>query len=326
MRGRFIARVAPLAAAAIAAVSPGIAAGEGHDEGPGSAELAAYCSFERPAALFGAGNPLDSVLLAGRAGQREPSGMAATAPEEVPLDRQGKSGSGAIATIPVYFHVFTDGKTGNLSDAQIQNQIAVLNAGFSGREGGYSTGFSFVLAGVQRINDPDAFYKLDMNTTVERRAKAATHVGDASTLNVWTTNGPSYLGFATFPSSYRERPELDGIVLDYNSLKGGAYGRSYSLAKTGTHEVGHWLGLYHTFQGACNANGDYVADTPKMSIPTNGCPEGKDTCDAPGLDPIRNYMDYSFDSCYNQFTSGQGSRMRDQWLYYRAGGGTTVGS
>jgi hypothetical protein len=215
--------------------------------------------------------------------------------------------------------VFTDGAEGRLSQSTLQKQISVLNKTYSG------TGFSFVLVGSDTTDNATWFRKLDLGTSVERDAKAATRQGDAATLNIWTTDGPSYLGFATFPSDYKTAPQLDGIVIDYKSFPGGSYGSDYSLGKTATHETGHWLGLLHTFQGACNDKGDYVDDTPAMSIPTRGCPEGKDTCSEPGFDPIHNYMDYSYDSCYDQFTVGQSMRMQQQWLFFRADGGTSVG-
>jgi hypothetical protein len=225
----------------------------------------------------------------------------------------------------VRFHVFTNGTVGRLSEQVLREQVTVLDTGFGGREGGVDTGFDFSYAGVDYTDNSTWFSDLDPGTPVERAAKAATHTGDARTLNVWTTDGPSYLGFATFPSWYKRSSQLDGVVLDYKSFPGGVYGSDFSLGKTATHEVGHWLGLLHTFQGGCNAKGDYVDDTPAELTPTSGCPAGKDTCSAPGDDPVHNYMDYSFDSCYNQFTAGQSKRMVDQWSFFRASGGFTTG-
>jgi hypothetical protein len=258
---------------------------------------------------------------AARGGQREPSGWT-----NPPIDEAPATGhKGFKATVPVYFHVFTDGAAGNLTSAQIQQQINILNTDYAGFEGGAYTGFAFKLAGVERLNNPNWFYNLTPGSSVERDAKAATHVGDAHVLNIWTTNGPGYLGFATFPSWYKRAPQLDGIVIDYNSLPGGAYGDRFSLGKTATHEAGHWLGLLHTFQGGCNNKGDYVDDTEPEGSPASGCPVGRDTCTAPGYDPIHNYMDYSDDSCYDQFTAGQADRMQNFYSYFRANGGTSVG-
>jgi len=93
--------------------------------------------------------------------------------------------------------------------------------------------------------------------------------------------------------------QQDGCNVIAGSMPGGnIYG--YSQGKTTVHEVGHWFGLLHTFQdNTCNPSdaGDMIADTPQQSIPTNGCPVGKDSCpNSPGLDPINNYMDYSIDA------------------------------
>ena len=87
-----------------------------------------------------------------------------------------------------------------------------------------------------------------------------------------------------------------------------------------THEAGHWLNLAHTFDTGCSNYGDHVDDTPAQKSPTSGCPIGRDSCTKdPGIDPIHNYMDYSFDSCYFEFTPGQAARMQDAWLFFRAG-------
>jgi hypothetical protein len=225
------------------------------------------------------------------------------------------------ATIPVYVHVITDGALGALTDAQIAAQIDVLNATFAGAEGGANTGFRFTLAGVTRT-DNAAWFHAGPGGKDEKGMKAALRQGGTDALNFYSTTAGDFLGWAYLPDIVTKPGQvlLDGVVIDWESLPGASdtYAGRYDQGETATHEVGHWLNLEHTFYGACNAKGDYVADTPPERTPTSGCPEGKDTCPAPGLDPIHNYMDYSYDSCYTQFTPGQTQRMRDAWLLYRA--------
>jgi hypothetical protein len=221
-------------------------------------------------------------------------------------------------TIDVYFHVINNGSSlsqGNVPDSQITAQIDVLNDAFA------SGGWTFNLVSVDRTTN-SSWYTAGYGSTAEKQMKAALRRGTADDLNLYSNNmGGGLLGWATFPSDYRRKPSMDGVVVLFSSLPGGS-AAPYNLGDTGTHEVGHWMGLYHTFQGGCTTKNDYVDDTPAEKSPAFGCPAGRDTCTGsrfPGVDPIENFMDYTDDACMFEFTSGQNDRMDSQWLTYRAG-------
>jgi hypothetical protein len=250
---------------------------------------------------------------------REPE-LSQTATEIGP--KKGR-GSKFRVTVPTYVHVVhhADG-TGNVSDEAIADQMNVLNTTFAGFESrdAAATGFAFRLAGVTRTANTE-WYFAGPTTSGERAMKKALRRGGDNALNIYLTTAGVYLGWAYFPNVLENATRyLDGIVVDWESMPGTStrYAGQYDLGKTVPHEVGHWLNLHHTFNGGCNNWGDYVDDTPPQRIATFGCPEGQDSCREPGLDPIHNYMDYSFDSCYNQFTRGQALRMQDAWLEWRA--------
>ena len=221
-------------------------------------------------------------------------------------------------TINVYFHVINRGSgisNGDVPDSQITAQMNVLNAAYA------PWGWSFNLATTTRTTNA-TWYTAGYGSTAERQMKEALRQGTADDLNIYSNNmGGGLLGWATFPSSYSSNPKMDGVVLLYSSLPGGS-AAPYNQGDTGTHEVGHWMGLYHTFQGGCSRNNDYVSDTPAERSPAYGCPSGRDSCAGrkyPGVDPIENFMDYTDDACMDRFTAGQDGRMDAQFTTYRYG-------
>jgi hypothetical protein len=215
--------------------------------------------------------------------------------------------------IPVYWHIIKSGSgTGGVTSQQITDSISVLNAAFAG------TSFSFTLVATTTTNN-GTWYTCS-GGTCETQMKSALRQGGSNALNVYSNNmGGGLLGWATFPSSYTSNPSNDGVVILEGSVPGGN-AAPYNEGDTLTHEVGHWLGLYHTFQGGCSKNNDYVSDTPAERSPAYGCPVNRDSCTDtryPGIDPIENFMDYTDDACMDTFTAGQAARMSAQWDAYR---------
>ena len=220
------------------------------------------------------------------------------------------------APIPVYVHeILSAAGAGDVPPSRITAQINVLNNAYA------PSSFSFSVVG-QDTTRNDSWYAAGPGSTAETQMKSALRQGGRNALNIYANNmGGGLLGWATFPSDYARTPKLDGVVVLNESLPGGN-AAPYNLGDTATHEVGHWLGLYHTFQGGCNGGGDQVSDTPAEKSPAFGCPSGRDTCTSrkggAGLDPITNFMDYSDDACMFEFTPGQSARMAAQWALYRS--------
>jgi hypothetical protein len=224
-------------------------------------------------------------------------------------------GGVAMATggnIRVYWHTITNASgQGAPTAQQINSQIAVLNDAYS------QWGWTFTLAGSDTTAN-NTWYTVTSGSAAETQMKNALRQGSAADLNIYSANiGQGLLGWATFPQSTLN--SYDGVVILAESLPGGT-ASPYNLGDTATHEVGHWLGLYHTFQGGCNGQGDYVSDTAAERSAAYGCPTGRNSCARQaGNDPITNFMDYTDDYCMFEFTAGQQSRMTAMWNSYRLG-------
>ena len=231
--------------------------------------------------------------------------------------------------IPVVVNVLYKTAAQNISQAQIQSQIDVLNADFSGNNTDINkvpatftgvkagdVGVYFVLAGVVR----KATNKTSWSTN--DAMKKGTQGGispttPSTTLNMWCCNmGGGSLGYAQFPGGSLA---TDGVVMDDNAFgKTGVTG-PYTNGRTATHEVGHWLNLRHIW-GDAQCGNDFVSDTPLHTGANYGCPATGATSSCAGT-PIMmtmNYMDYTDDLCMYMFSAGQKGRMN---ATFAAGGG-----
>ncbi len=212
-------------------------------------------------------------------------------------------GGPRFGTIQVAMHIITCKGEGNVPQSQIDAQIRELNSAYRG------TGFSFVLTSVDRTENCQWFNAYPGNGN-EKKMKEALAIDPAHHLNVYSIKpGHFLLGWAYYPQSFPETSFWHGVVMHYGTFPGN-YAAPYNLGGTLDHEAGHYLGLAHTFEGGCVAPGDDVDDTPFEASPAFGCPVGRNTCPQPGDDPIHNYMDYTDDACYSEFSAGQRDRMQ----------------
>jgi hypothetical protein len=218
-------------------------------------------------------------------------------------------------TINVQFTHITDGNQGVIEEEQRKKQIDVMNNAYS--KSGIK--FSYEPSTVRTVDKP-AWFNMGHRSAAEREAKTQLHVPPEHNLNLYTAglqNG--LLGWATFPYDLAGDRINDGVVILWESFPGGA-AAPYNEGQTATHEVGHWLGLWHTFQGGCDGTGDEVEDTPDHGGPNFGCPpDGRNgACSPQEKAPIHNYMNYTDDACMTEFTKGQIERMKDQIQTYRS--------
>lgn len=246
-----------------------------------------------------------------------------------------------VKTIPVVFHIVYNTAAQNVSDAQVMSQLNVLNADFRKLNADWSNTpavfqplvadceIQFCLAqqdpngnpstGINRIST--AVTSFSTNDAVKYSAQGGANAWDRNRyLNIWVCNlSGGVLGYAQFPGG---AAATDGVVITYTGFgTTGTATSPFHKGRTATHEVGHWLNLYHIWGDdgtGCNGS-DLVGDTPNAGGPNYGCPAfPKVSCsNGPNGDLHMNYMDYSDDACMYMFTAGQKVRME---ALFAAGG------
>ena len=231
-----------LAVAALAAVGASPAPAGTH----GTASFACTPAvFDTLSALTGSG----TARLGDDMPRKEKDTESFTGDPADPVD-QTAPGRPTKGAIPVYFHVvYASDGTGDVSRDVVRRQIDVLNITFGGMTTGHDTGFRFRLAGVDRTQNDAWFEQATLEDEVAM--KSALKRGGSTELNIYSTSGGGFLGWSYHPRIVATKDAvLDGVVIHYGSMPGGPIG-NYNLGYTATHEVGHYLGLAHTFQKGC---------------------------------------------------------------------------
>lgn len=246
-----------------------------------------------------------------------------------------------VFDIPVVVHVIqrTDG-TGFIDAAMVSSQIDVLNEDFGALAGslgapGFNSMVQFHLATVDPAGNPTTGITYSTNNTWYNDGGNYwnTLAWDTNKyLNIYTNSASGYLGYVPdLPQGGLVGQAYDRVVILWSAFgRNAPIGAPYNKGRTATHEVGHYLGLEHTFQGGCGSatncytTGDLICDTQPESSANYGCNPGSSSCGFP--DPVRNYMNYSDDTCMWEFTSEQSRRARCTLEYWRPNLATVIGS
>jgi hypothetical protein len=243
-------------------------------------------------------------------------------------------GAGCILDVQVVFHVIQNNSgDGFLSASKIQDQIDILNEDFQAIAGtpgapGTNGKIRFHLATTDPGGNPTTGITYTTNNSWFQDSGNFWDPLAWDTnryMNVYTLEPPCCYGYV---SGFASQGGLVGQADDYIVLWWEAVGRDATsgwpgnMGRTGTHEVGHYVGLYHTFDAGCGSasdcyrgNGDLICDTNPQSSPTYGCPSSESSCGSP--DPFHNYMDYTDDVCLWEFTPEQMNRARCTLINWR---------
>jgi hypothetical protein len=244
--------------------------------------------------------------------------------------------------IPVVVHIIMDNacSQGAMTDLNVEGQIDILNEDFqailgSNGANGNNHEIHFELATVDPNGMPTTGITRDCNSTWFNDGGGYFNSlawDPDEYLNIYTNDGGGALGYVPFLPASGGGSQVgtngDRVVILHSTFGPDATFMPFHLGRTATHEVGHYLGLEHTFNGgcasgtmpACYSSGDLICDTNSESSPYFGCSGPRTTCGS--NDPIDNYMDYSDDNCMEQFTVEQGLRMRCSMQFWRPDLGT----